>query len=377
MPDFPWVKPDDFIHRFGPDIVAIDYRAPIGRWVELGRMDIVYKVSNNETLIFRRRGVHRMPSIDDEVDQIHQPPPPAHFFKGISGQRTAVRMEKKAREQSGLVMGSRRGSPFNPLASSLHPSALTTPARNDDGGSSDVEVSEITDCRDLMRRASNRPHTDVVPYKHTQPSNGGSSNIEVVVETNGGFTRQVHNSDPSHTHALLHSSSSSPSPIIADSQASSPPSSADSDPETSSRLAFAESSCPTSPEQSNYHTDSSPPSSLSALPLQLSSSFPLKSRPKKDLPWHHGLYCVDVVDGFEKMGSTSLKGLSKSERFDIAFPGRRYADSTVRDAQKQWALASNSAKEAAIAAGRTTGGLWRVFSAQHPIKHRKSMGRPN
>jgi hypothetical protein len=86
---------------------------------------------------------------------------------------------------------------------------------------------------------------------------------------------------------------------------------------------------------------------------------------------------VDVVDGFEKMGNISLKGLSKSERFDIAFPGRRYADSTVRDAQTQWARANNSAKEAAIAAGRTTSGLWRVFSAQHPIKHRKSMGHPN
>ena len=53
MPDFPWVKPEEFIHRFGSDITTIDHHTPIGQWVELGRLDIVYKVSNNETLVFR------------------------------------------------------------------------------------------------------------------------------------------------------------------------------------------------------------------------------------------------------------------------------------------------------------------------------------
>lgn len=53
MPDFPWVKPDEFICRFGSDITAIDHRTPIGRWVELGRLDIVFKVANNDTLVFR------------------------------------------------------------------------------------------------------------------------------------------------------------------------------------------------------------------------------------------------------------------------------------------------------------------------------------
>ena len=368
MPDFPWVKPDDFIHRFGQDIVAIDHRSPIGRWVELGRMDIVYKVSNNETLIFRRRGVRRMPGIDDEVGQIRQPPSPAHFFKGISGQRTAVRMERKARERNGLVVGSRCGP---------------SPLHSDDGGSSDVEVSEITDGRVLMGHTGIQSSADVISSKHSQPSDGGSSDIEVV-ETGSDFSSQAHNSDTSHSHALFRGSSGSSSPITVDSPTPSPPvmqsrppSSADSDPQTYSPLVFAGSSCPTSPEQSNYCMDSSPSPSLSALPPQSSNGIPPKSRPKKDLPWHHGLYCVDVVDGFEKMGCTSLKGLSKSERFDTAFPGRHYAGSTVRDAQKQWERASNSAKEAAIAAGRTTSGLWRVFSAQHPIKQQKSMGRSN
>jgi hypothetical protein len=72
------------------------------------------------------------------------------------------------------------------------------------------------------------------------------------------------------------------------------------------------------------------------------------------------------------MGSKSLKGLLKAERFNKVFPGRHYVDSTVRDAQKQWTRASNSAKETALAYGRSSSGLWRVFSAQHPIKNRKS-----
>jgi len=51
MPDFPWVKPEEFIHHCGSDIVTINHRTAIGRWVELGRLDIVYKVPNNDTLI--------------------------------------------------------------------------------------------------------------------------------------------------------------------------------------------------------------------------------------------------------------------------------------------------------------------------------------
>jgi hypothetical protein len=59
--------------------------------------------------------------------------------------------------------------------------------------------------------------------------------------------------------------------------------------------------------------DSSPPSSPPSLPPQSPSGCLSKSRPKKDLPRHHGLYCVDVINGFEQMGSQSLKGLSKAE----------------------------------------------------------------
>jgi hypothetical protein len=33
MPDFPWVKPEEFIHHFGPNIIAIDHCTPI--WLSL------------------------------------------------------------------------------------------------------------------------------------------------------------------------------------------------------------------------------------------------------------------------------------------------------------------------------------------------------
>jgi hypothetical protein len=96
---------------------------------------------------------------------------------------------------------------------------------------------------------------------------------------------------------------------------------------------------------------------------------------KKDLPWHHGLYCIDVVNGLERMNSKSLKGLPKVERFTAAFPGCCYVDSTVHDTQTQWAQASNTTKEAALTTEQTTQGLWHVFSAQHSIKTRRSKGQ--
>jgi hypothetical protein len=182
--------------------------------------------------------------------------------------------------------------------------------------------------------------------------------------------------------------SRSPSPMMVDSWTSSeePPSmhpsvpsfSASSSSLPSSPLWFPSHS--SSPERPNYHptfalTPSLTGSPLRSLPSISSTISPPTSTRKKDLPWHHGLYCVDVVDGLERMNSKSLKGLPKVERFTAAFPGRRYVDSTVRDAQTQWARASNSAKEAALTAGQTTQGLWHVFSAQHPIKTKRSKGR--
>jgi hypothetical protein len=81
---------------------------------------------------------------------------------------------------------------------------------------------------------------------------------------------------------------------------------------------------------------------------------------------------MDVVNGFKRMGSKLLKGPSKAEQFNKVPPSRHYMDSTVCNAWKQWAYASNSAKEMALAYGHLSGGLWCIFSAQHPIKNQKS-----
>jgi hypothetical protein len=155
MPDFPWVKPKEFIHRFRSDITTIDHRTPIGRWVELGQLDIVYKVSNNETLVFRRRGVHHMPGINDEVGQSLRPPPPAHFFKLMSSQRTQVCKEKKACEECNATMGSGCRSAFlsMPPSPCLSASYLTAATANCDNSSSDIEVSKIEDFYASMKRA--------------------------------------------------------------------------------------------------------------------------------------------------------------------------------------------------------------------------------
>jgi len=395
MPDFPWVKPEEFIHRFGPNIIAIDHRTPIGRWVELGRLDIVYKVSNNETLIFRRRGIRRMPGIDEEVDQIHRPPPPAHFFKGISSQRTAVRQEKNARQENQTALHSSHESRVPSKAPV--PRSFLSYSSDDDGNSdsSDFEVNKVTHSRDshqVSEAAMHPRHRSWLPSMATtsrssypttpstsRDSNGGSSDIEVSeVMDRPGFMKYA--SNDSHANMVPRSRSSnfshSPSmvavdtwaPVASEASPSRSLSLSGSDLQPSSPPGGPRSSLPTTPEPSDDHTNI-PASRL--LPLQPSCPSPSISRPKKDLPWHHGLYCIDVVDGFEKMGSKSLKGLSKMERFDVAFPGRCYADSTIRDAQNQWVRASNSAKEASLAAGRTTQGLWRVFSAQHPIKKSK------
>jgi hypothetical protein len=290
MPDFPWVKPEEFIHRCGSDIVAIDHHTAIGRWVEPGRLDIVYKVSNNDTLIFRRRGVCDMPGIDEGIDGTH-PTPHQHFFKAISSQRTAVRQEKKARERAQEV--TREASLFPSMAP--HPlsslSYHSTPAADGDRSSSDIEVSEVMDHCDLTRSAC---------------GSSSSSVIKVHKKMNNTLMKQGHNStSPIRAHSYNHSDSSnfsrSTSPITIH---LSPPLMSsqslyaiDQDAPSSPSISFSESSASTFPEQSDNDADSSPPSSLPSLPPQSPSDCLSKSRPKKDLPWHHGLYCVDVING--------------------------------------------------------------------------------
>ena len=62
------------------------------------------------------------------------------------------------------------------MASQTSISYLATTAANDDGGSSDIEVSEITDHQGYMMRVSGGSisHADTTPYKHINCTNIGS-----------------------------------------------------------------------------------------------------------------------------------------------------------------------------------------------------------
>jgi len=61
-------------------------------------------------------------------------------------------------------------------------------------------------------------------------------------------------------------------------------------------------------------------------------------------------------------------GLAQKDAFSEAFPGSSWVRRTFQDNKRQWLnIATPSAREEAIAAGRTPDGLWRRFSKRHPI----------
>ena len=111
-----------------------------------------------------------MPGIDNEVDQILQPQP-VHFFKSMSSQCTQVCKKKKACKGSCAVPGSGHLLAF--LLATPHPS---TPAFNNDGGSSDIKVSKVMDHCDLMKHAHDgqESHLDTPAHKQIKPSVGSS-----------------------------------------------------------------------------------------------------------------------------------------------------------------------------------------------------------
>jgi len=158
---FPMGQTGRLYPRFWAKIfVAIDYRAPNWSVVDVvahGYLCIRSPITRHSS--FDVVAFTRMPSIEDEVDQIHQPPPPAHFFKASVANAQLSEWRRRLCEQSGLVMVPDVDLPptFNPLASSYSHRSLNTPAELQDGGSLMLRSAKITDCRDLMRRASNRP----------------------------------------------------------------------------------------------------------------------------------------------------------------------------------------------------------------------------
>jgi hypothetical protein len=111
---------------------------------------------------------------------------------------------------------------------------------------------------------------------------------------------------------------------------------------------------------SSFDADSSPPSPQAPASPR---------RPPKPRAWHDGLYCVEFADG---LGHMAVSALSQEDAFYDAFPGRPWVRRTFHDNKKQWLeLANPSERAVAVAAGKTSQGLWRRFSKTHPIVKRR------
>lgn len=86
-------------------------------------------------------------------------------------------------------------------------------------------------------------------------------------------------------------------------------------------------------------------------------------------PWHQGLHCVEVAQGFELMDSPKLSGLSMETHFREAFPGRPFKQRTVQDNRAQWfKLSGVEEKDMWIQRGLETGGLWSSYMREHKMK---------
>ncbi|KAF7348777.1 hypothetical protein MVEN_01397300 [Mycena venus] len=116
-------------------------------------------------------------------------------------------------------------------------------------------------------------------------------------------------------------------------------------------------------------TRSTPPSTPG--PLTPGSSRSSTAGPKNDKGnWMKGLHVVDMVDGFIKMDSPEFAHLpTKEARFHAVFgQGHSYAPSTYDDQLRRWRSVTEAERQQALGAGRTSKGLWTVFTKNHSLR---------
>jgi len=106
--------------------------------------------------------------------------------------------------------------------------------------------------------------------------------------------------------------------------------------------------------------DNSPPATATSASSKASTAFTTPASSPAPAPWPAGMYVVDMVEGFNNMASTSLKGLNREERFRRIFQ-RDYYPSTYDTQARKFKSATPSQLEMGIKAGRTTDGLWTVW----------------
>ncbi|KAJ7922241.1 hypothetical protein B0H13DRAFT_2655778 [Mycena leptocephala] len=86
--------------------------------------------------------------------------------------------------------------------------------------------------------------------------------------------------------------------------------------------------------------------------------------------WMKGLHAVDMVDRFVKMDSPDIAHLpTKEARFHAVFGHEHsYAPSTYDDQLWRWRSVTEAERQQALEAGRTSEGLWTVFTKNHSLR---------
>ncbi|KAJ7894412.1 hypothetical protein B0H14DRAFT_2559196 [Mycena olivaceomarginata] len=93
--------------------------------------------------------------------------------------------------------------------------------------------------------------------------------------------------------------------------------------------------------------------------------------PKNDKgSWMKGLHVVDMVDRFVKMDSPDIAHLpTKEARFHTVFGKEHsFAPSTYDDQLRRWRSVTEAERQHALEAGRTSEGLWTVFTKNHSLR---------
>jgi len=69
MPAYPYVNFEPLLPRFGHAITAIQHHVfPQLVWTSVGRLNHVFNVEKVKTIILRRKGVTKMPGLNEEVE---------------------------------------------------------------------------------------------------------------------------------------------------------------------------------------------------------------------------------------------------------------------------------------------------------------------
>ncbi|KAJ7320714.1 hypothetical protein DFH08DRAFT_818974 [Mycena albidolilacea] len=121
-------------------------------------------------------------------------------------------------------------------------------------------------------------------------------------------------------------------------------------------------------DNSNTSMQSTPPLTTPPLTPDLSCSSAAGSKNDKG-SWMKGLYVVDMVDRFVKMDSPELMHLLTKEAHFHAVFGREhsYAPSTYDNQLQHWRSVAEAKRQRALE-GRTSKGLWTVFTKNHSLR---------